>query len=177
MKKLTERIDNLTKQVNNKIDKEDVPEFLGYVADAVKAMAEYVKSVCNYEIGIINARAMADGGFISAESYRDRIMDYDTSRKMAHDAAMSEMACLNRICEMCGVEPICPDPEVTPRGECGNFCAAVTAEFFLRGTGRDDEAVRKAAELFHADPSAMDKIVDLVQNKIAVIETAERRNG
>ena len=117
---------------------------ISLINSAVESWANYVGSVANHVIGMTTNRAMFAGGYLDKEDLRYRTETLDRNRRAAHDAAMANMTALNRLCDRYGVKHIAPD--TTDRVKLGEFCAIVTVELFMDGTGRSREEVQRAVE-------------------------------
>ena len=144
----------------------DVKEYLSYVEESIDKMCDYVKAVCKHELTMRSLDALKNAGMIEPESYREKVQDYDQSRRMAHDSALGEMELINRICEQTGMTPIFPNAETTHRTICGKFMAGVVSEFYLKGVNGDAETIKKVGELFGDEVGSANRIVELIEEGI-----------
>lgn len=145
---------------------QEIKEYLSDIEYSIEKMCEYVQAVCINEVARKGLKAMQSAGLIDPAEYRDKVEDYDRKRKMAHDAAMAEMGVLNAICRQTERDPVCPDTENTLRSDCGKYMAAVVGEFFLKGTGRDEDALKQMGAIFGTSSAAAGDIVDLIEKGI-----------
>lgn len=153
------------KELVGKIIEKENPEdrefTLNFLDERIRSMGEYVQSVCDHSMGTARAYAMMHGGVLEPEECKTRVVTLDTARKRKHDVAMDAMNQINRICNVFGMRHICPDdPDRVVRG---NFCAAVTSELFMTGTGRDEKAVQAVSKAFSGDTATLDAVVKRVE--------------
>jgi hypothetical protein len=148
------------------ISESDVKEYLSYVEESIDKMCDYVKAVCKHELTMRSLDALKNAGMIEPESYREKVQDYDQSRRMAHDSALGEMELMNRICEQTGMTAIFPNVETTHRTICGKFMAGVVSEFYLRGVKGDADEIKRVGEIFGDENGAANKIIGLIEDGI-----------
>lgn len=153
------------KKLMDGIIKNEDPEgrvpVLDFVDERVRYMAEYVQAVCDHSMGTARAYAMMQGGVLSPEDYRERVMTLDKNRRNKHDVAMDGMRQINRLCDRYKIPHICPDGD--DRYVKANFCASVTSELFMSGTGRNEKAVEAVSKAFSGDTAALDEIARRVE--------------
>lgn len=157
--------------VEEETDHEETGYVLDFLDERVQNMVRYVQAVCDHCTGTVRAGTMMRGGFLTEENYRERIVTLDGIRRSTHEVAMASMDQINRLCDNYGLKHICPDD--TDRHVRANFCAAVTNELFMAGTGRDEKSVQAVSEVFRGNGATLDDVVKRVLGGESI--SAERR--
>lgn len=151
----------LVGKIIEKEDPEDREFMLDFLDEKVRSMGEYVQAVCNHSMGTERAYAMMRGGVLDPDECKTRVITLDGIRRSKHDVAMDSMNQINRMCDRFGMKHICPDDH--DRVVRGNFCAAVTSELFMTGTGRDEKTVTAISKAFSGDTATLDAVVKRVE--------------
>lgn len=122
---------------------EDSDFLLETIEDKIMTFPRYVETVYSMEMltPVIYAR-------YEGVELRDKIMNLDESRRMAHEGAIAACNCLNRLCDSLGVEKFCPQTD--DRCVIADFVGQFVYMIFLNGTG-------------HVD--TMDGIVDMMERE------------
>lgn len=153
-------VETITKKETDKIEAQETIEFLD---ERVEKFSRYIQAVNSHLTGSNSALIMMKGGLLSVESYQERIKTLDTDRRLSHEVAIAAVDQINRICDIYGVEHICPDdPDRHVRA---NFAAAVTMECFMLDHGKSREEIEQMYALVDYDPTEknVDLVVDLMQ--------------
>lgn len=98
------------------------------------AFGEYVQIVYHQNYSTPIKYATLEG-----EELREAIQSMDKNRRIKHEAAIAACSQINRDCEYYNVPKFCP--ETTDRHIIADFCAQVTAAFYLDGIGRDAKTI------------------------------------
>lgn len=128
------------KIVASELPDEQVKRMVDSINRRVESMGNYIVAVCNHEIGTATNKSLFHGGRLSQDDYKFRLESLDMRRRTAHENAMASIRGLNALCDKFGVPHICPD--TNDRWKLGNFCAEVTEELFMSGTGKAQEKSR-----------------------------------
>lgn len=87
---------------------------------------EYVKCVYRMEMRMRTIMIRLEGA-----ERTEAIRQLDTSRRMAHERAISACSTINRLADMYHASHLCPDTD--DRYVIADFCAAITMVFFVTG--------------------------------------------
>lgn len=111
---------------------EDRDDFFNTVKDQVTGLANYFNAVIDHvtTIEVASAAAMDTG------RYQAEVSSADRARNSAHNAAISNLSILNRICDGVGVEPIC-DVDLTNRSAVTQFVFEACTDLFWSDMERD----------------------------------------
>lgn len=112
-------------------DHEMLEDAFSLMSNCTHYFSEYVDAVYNMEVQMTIAQARLDG-----EEFRAFVQRLDTARRIAHEAAIAGIDCLNRQCDRLGVDLLYaggPD-----RNEKGDFCLQFVSDVF---NGRWNNAV------------------------------------
>ena len=107
---------------------ENATKCITFVKRGLSALHEYVKSVDEGETRIKIAYARYEG-----EELREIVSAADSARRIAHEAAISHTAVLNRMAESNGIAPLF-NGDLDDRLQVADFCLDVTVELFQRRT-------------------------------------------
>lgn len=91
----------------------------------INSMGDYINCVLYMETGLQVARFRLEG-----QELRDRIMELDQRRRLAHDAMLGRVSALNRICGMVGCEPFFAG-DVADRYKVADYAMTVTQALFV----------------------------------------------
>lgn len=120
----------LLNAVNEK-DANDAAELLEsheLIEMGLKSCVDYVERVDAMELALPRLMATTSGA-----EYRDRVGSLDSSRKIAHDAAISQAKIVNRMCRMYGVSNVCL-ADLDDRIQVGDYCVDVAQTIFANRT-------------------------------------------
>ena len=109
------------------------------IGNQMKAFGEYVNSVYNHITQTSIIYALYEG-----DDLRDKLMQLDKRRRIAHESAIAACSQINRMCEIYNVPKFCP--ETDDRYIIADFCAQVTVEFFLDGQSKDKNTIDNVIE-------------------------------
>lgn len=118
-------INVLLSTLNNDPDWSDMAE---NVVETLHACAGYVELVTSQEGMIQNARFRMD-----PPEFRAYVMNLDRTRRIQHEALMTEVNVLNRLCKMVGLPPIAPNVDENRRETYFDFAKQVVDEYFTTG--------------------------------------------
>lgn len=128
-----ERISTLLREINQQnTDDPELQELMfGLVEDGLGSFVRYVNCVYNMESMITIARFRAN----DTQEFQQRVQDLDSSRRTAHEAAISSINAIDRLCGRLEVEPVYGGSQ--DRNDIGDFCGAIVDEYFSgRSRGR-----------------------------------------
>ena len=114
---------NLIEVIDNQ-DEEDRMEFHAILKDALCDCVKYVDTVACIEASMPMIMTSFEGADLRA-----RITALDSERRAAHEAAIAQVAIINRVADMVGVEHLYTGP-LEDRYEVGNFCNEVASALF-----------------------------------------------
>ena len=100
----------------------------------LRSFVDYVNAVYSMETRISIARFHLD----DPAEYQALVKELDTTRRTAHEAAISYANILDRVCEKVGVEPVYGGSQ--DRVEIGDFCGSIVNEYF---EGRDGRVITR----------------------------------
>lgn len=106
-------------------DKERRDKALSVFEATINSMGDYINCVLYMETGLQVARFRLEG-----QELRDRIMELDRRRRLAHDAMLGRVSALNRICGMVGCEPFFAG-DVADRYKVTDYAMTVTQALFV----------------------------------------------
>lgn len=106
-------------------DKERRDKALSVFEATINSMGDYINCVLYMETGLQVARFRLEG-----QELRDRIMELDRRRRLAHDAMLGRVSALNRICGMVGCEPFFAG-DVADRYKVADYAMTVTQALFV----------------------------------------------
>lgn len=106
---------------------EDLADLVEDVKDVLQLSSKYVACVAEEEESIAAARFMMEGA-----AYRAFVQNVDRNRRIMHEALMSQVNMLNRICGLAGVAPVA-DVDVDDRESYYAFAKKVVDEYFTTG--------------------------------------------
>ena len=142
---ITEKYAKLIETIIEKTtDKEELMDLLQFVDTSIEYMDEYVQAVNEHVRTVKRSSVLRKKGIISAEEYKFRVEMVDSNRRTKHNAMLSAMNQLNRLCDRFGVEKFCPENQ--DRHVRATFAGAVTTECFLEG--------------IHASPKVIEELCD-----------------
>lgn len=120
-------------------DKEDAMDFLG---ERLEAFPKYANVVVREQIMLPIWRNRFEG-----QDLRDKIMDIDKSRKIAHDNAISSVNILNRTCRALDLPPFV-DIDTSDRYAVADFVGEYVSQVYNHGIGKtmDDATLNKTQE-------------------------------
>ena len=149
----------------NEEDKLGIPEF---VDSRIEYMPEYVQAVYEHVLTGDKSLILLNKGMITTEEYQYRVKTADSNRRSKHDAMLSAMDQLNRLCDRYGIEKICP--ENPDRHVRANFAGAVTIECFLEGIHTPSEVIEEIySKIYSPDDVNVDLSVhELKQNNATI---------
>lgn len=163
---------------------EFIEDDLQEVDDRLDAFRKYFNAVYSHVIGVESARFRCTAGYISSEQLKDKIMDLDNHRRIAHESAINACSVLNRLCNIYGVEHFCPEVQkdergiVTNRHEIADFVGQFVYNTYQKGiNGPSLEEIKQEkgyttqfdaafaiAEEQHRDPNEAYAQTDAVEN-------------
>lgn len=115
----------LLKKIDESEDQKDQRQELHeMVEDGMKSCLNYVNAVDMMELAM--PRIMAS---LSGDDMREKIAEYDKSRKIAHDAAIAYAGSLNRIAIDLGLDPLYMG-DLNDRYQVGDYCIDVVSTLF-----------------------------------------------
>lgn len=170
--------------VSRETEKEFIKSDLDEVDFRLDAFRNYFNAVYHHVIGVESARFRCTAGYISSEQLKDKIMELDNSRRIAHESAINACSVLNRLCDMHGVEHLCPEVQKDERGvvinrdEIADFAGQFVYNTYQKGiNGPSLEEIRQEkgyptqfdaafaiAEEQHRDPNEAYAQTDAVEN-------------
>ena len=116
---------------------------------AVNYIGKTLKGMVDYQNAVIQETAMMPIYTVryadDPESLRDIRMQMDRTRRINHDAAISDLKKLNRICENYGVEPIA-NVDTEDRYAVADFIGQFCAEVYEQG--QDHDSIKTADQLY-----------------------------
>lgn len=104
--------------------------------DDMTAFGRYVEQVYYQNFSTPIKYATLEG-----EDLRNAIQQMDMSRRRKHEAAIVACSTINKTCDYYHVPHICPDTD--DRYIIADFCAQVSAEFYLDGLGKSADTIDK----------------------------------
>lgn len=104
-------------------------EGLEFLESQLKAFPNYVNKVVAYQVTMPVIHERYDG-----QELRDRVMSLDSSRKMAHDTAISSLNILNQLCTKLDLEPFA-QIDTTDRHAVADFVGRYVNETYNEGIG------------------------------------------
>ena len=138
MSTILEREKNLVKSMQ---EQDFQPFFDGNREDAFITITNAFDSFLAYQNTVI--RLTATQPIIRArykgQELRDRVSDIDGSRRIAHEAAISKITMLNRICDAYGTERIA-DIDTTDRYQVADFVGQYCGEIYESGKSKTPES-------------------------------------
>ena len=102
----------------------DDDEMLEFIKERMQYICRYVESVTAMEYSMPLLRARFEG-----QELREKIENLDRNRRISHEAAISAVKQLNRLCVSEGVEKLYSGDEEN-RYEIGDFCGEVVNTLF-----------------------------------------------
>jgi hypothetical protein len=131
-----ERVSNLLSAINeqNPADSSLRKMCFDMVEKGLHSFVDYVNAVYSMETRMRIARFHID----DPSEYQALVKELDTARRTAHEAAISYINILDRMCEKVGVEPIYGGSQ--DRVEIGDFCGSIVNEYF---EGRDGRVITR----------------------------------
>lgn len=102
--------------------------------DIMGSFGDYVDIVYQeaYRTPILRAR-------LDGDELRQRLQQMDMQRRIYHESAISSCSQINKLCEIYGMEPICPVTD--DRYVIADYCAQVSVAFYLNGIGKDEKTI------------------------------------
>lgn len=114
----------IKQQINSLIEKlGDDKLLIDSVEKVVEDCGRYIKAVHDTEVAYTVARFKME-----PDEYREYYANLDRNRKIVHDALIAGVRLLNRICQLCGQEPIYNGPE--DRVSIAEFAKEIVDEYF-----------------------------------------------
>ena len=104
---------------------EDALDDLGFLKKAVLSFSHYVYMVSEEQIETRMARGIKTG-----DEYRELASHFDSTRHIAHEAAIVNAKMLNRIASAYGVDPVFTG-DASNRREVGDFCGEITGWLYV----------------------------------------------
>ena len=98
---------------------------------------------------------------MEGDELRQRLQQLDLQRRIYHDSAISSCSQINKLCEIYGVDPICP--ATNDRYVIADYCAQVSAVFYLNGIGKDRKTIDNVLSAMR-DGSTIIKKLSVVKN-------------
>ncbi len=126
---------NLVNVIKEKRDRYMIND-LESLNDDMEAFGSYVQQVYHQ-----NCSAPIKYATLEGEELRNAIQEMDISRRRKHEAAIAACSTINKTCEYYGVPKMCP--ETDDRYVIADFCAQVTAEFYLDGLNKSIDTIDK----------------------------------
>lgn len=102
----------------------DKVELMDMLHDSMKACCDYVAAVDSMELAMPRLSANFEGADL-----REQIEKYDRARRIAHEAAIASVSCMNRMAEAFGVAMLYTGAQ-EDRYEIADFCCDVVATVF-----------------------------------------------
>lgn len=103
---------------------EDCDELLEYVFNMIDYCGQYVGAVVSQQSILYVKKSMLDG-----ESFHTIAQEADTTRSIKHDALITTVKIVNRLCGEVGAEPIYTG-DIEKRVEVAEFAKQVVNEMF-----------------------------------------------
>jgi hypothetical protein len=100
------------------------------VEKGLTSFVDYVNAVYSMETRISVARFHIE----DTREYQNLVQELDSARRTAHEAAISYVQILDRMCDRMGIEPIYGGSQ--DRADIGDFCGHVVNEYFEGRDGR-----------------------------------------
>ena len=102
--------------------------------DDMMSFGKYVDIVYQetYRLPLLRAR-------LDDEDLREAIQDLDKRRRICHEAAIAACSTINKTCDYYNVDRFCP--ETDDRYIVADFCAKVSASFYLNGINKSVETI------------------------------------
>ena len=128
-----EKMTNLMMAIdkNNHVGTSNRDMMFNLVKQGFDSFIGYVNAVYEMETSISLARFRCD----DVRDYQDAVTRLDSSRRVAHDGAITSVNIINRMCDMVGVEHVYDGTQ--ERNEIGDFCGHFVNEYFEgRALGR-----------------------------------------
>lgn len=99
---------------------------------AEETLSDAIHSFTNYACCVAHMQRMTQVWTMTSryegQEFRDKVEDMDRKRRIAHDAAIANLAMLNRICDMLGVEKFVVD--LNDRYAVGDWIGMFCAELY-----------------------------------------------
>lgn len=116
------------------------PYFNGDRGDAFNTIAGVFDSLLEYQNAVIRMTAMQPiiRARYEGQELREKMADLDSIRHSSHEAAIANIAMLNRICDAYGAEKIA-DIDTTDRYQVADFVGEYCAEIYGAGKSRTPE--------------------------------------
>lgn len=99
---------------------------------AEETISDAIRSFVNYACCVAHMQRMIQVWVMSSryegQEFRDKVEDLDHKRRIAHDAAISNLSMLNRICDMLNIEKF--EVNLKDRYEVGNWIGMFCAELY-----------------------------------------------
>ena len=133
MRMITEEYNKLIHAIKHS-DNQYKTDDLEMLDDLMGSFGDYVDIVYQetYRTPILRAR-------LDGDELRQRLQQMDMQRRIYHDSAISSCSQINKLCEIYGVEPICPI--TNDRYVIADYCAQISAAFYLNGIGKDQKTI------------------------------------
>lgn len=165
--------DLLTAIMNRNFDQDEIKEDIQFVNDRFDKFRKYFNAVYEHVYGSSTAMTLVHGGMMSIETYQNKVMTLDRNRKEAHDMAIKACDQINRMCDMHGIDHLCPEVEqderdkskCANRGEIADFVGRYMYEVFQQGReGRAMDQLIIDNDVKYGDRPALDVSFEIAKN-------------
>lgn len=119
---------------------------------AEETISDAIRSFANYACCVAHMQRMIQVWIMTShyegQEFRDKVEDLDRKRRIAHDAAISNLSMLNRICNMLDVKGF--DVNLNDRYAVGNWIGMFCSELYDNGIENitDNNYLEKISKLF-----------------------------
>ena len=133
---MVEKYYNLIKAIKEQETGEDLEGTLDFLRREMSRFPAYVNTVYRMEI-----EAPVNYSLYSGKELQEKIMELDTSRRLAHESAIVSCNAINRLCDIMGVEKLCPVSD--DRKVIADFAGEIVNKFFVYGTKEKEKTLEE----------------------------------
>lgn len=158
IKKIVENLENTSYALfrDEDTDEEEAKEFAEEtLRDALERILRYPNCVIHMSNMMELWRSVLR---YEGEDYRDRVEKLDKDRRIKHDAAITSISMLNRICEKLGIDQF--DVNLNDRYAVGDWIGAFCGEVFMIPDCRSLDNYIDAVNWKEQNDSEIDKAVE-----------------
>lgn len=141
---MIEKYYNLVKAIKEKETGEDLDEIMTFLQREMSRFPAYVNEVYKMEI-----ETPVNYSRYSGEELRDKMMQLDSRRRIAHESAIVACNAINRLCDIMEVEKICPVSD--DRRVIADFASEIVNKFFIYGTKEKEKTLEELLQNMKED--------------------------